>query len=62
MMSKHTAGYSCGCLVSVYVCEGCLGVADEYLSIRVKELTDQLQLGILDSEVSVSDTGDGRHG
>jgi len=59
----RSAGYACGCFVKVHVCEKCIGVADEYFAERVKDLTGQLQLPILDTMVSVSDSrtedGDG---
>ena len=53
----RTHSHSCGCFVKVFVCDSCRGVADEYLSARIRDLTDQLQLGIVDTMVSVSDSG-----
>ncbi len=55
-MLTRQAGHACGCFVKVHVCDSCIGVADEYFSSRVKELTGQLQLPILDTMVSVSDS------
>ncbi len=56
---NHSAGYGCGCFVKVHVCERCIGIADEYLTDRVRDLTDQLQLNILDTLSSVSALEDG---
>ncbi len=55
-MLTRQAGHACRCFVKVHVCDACIGVADEYFSSRVKELTGQLQLPILDTMVSVSDS------
>jgi len=44
--------------VKVYVCPQHLSVAGVELSRRTKVLTDQLNLFILDTKVSVSDSGD----
>ena len=47
--------FDCGCYMKVYVCPKHLEVAAEEL----QGLTSQLQLRILDTEVSVSATEDG---
>ncbi len=43
----------------MYVCGEHLAVAGSELQLAMELLTDQLQLGILDSTVSVSGTEDG---
>jgi len=50
----RTEAFGCGCFVKVYVCPQHLNVGAVELSDRVQALRDQLQLGILDNEVSVS--------
>ena len=55
-MKTGTHGYPCGCFLKVYVCPGHIDEAAGAL----QELTDQLQLPILDTKVSVSALEDGR--
>ncbi len=50
-----TQAWPCGCFVKVYVCPQCVKVASK----RIRVLRGQLELGILDTEVSVSATEDG---
>ncbi len=47
------SAHPCGCFVKVYVCPEHLAVAAREL----RDLTSQLNLCILDTMVSVSDTG-----
>ncbi len=49
----------CECFVKVYVCPACVAIAGCELSERVKGLRGQLDLGILDTMVSVSGKGEG---
>ncbi len=50
----RTQSFSCGCFIKVHVCESCLGLAGTQLQTELEALRDQLDLGILDTRVSVS--------
>jgi len=52
-----TLAKGCGCFMKVYVCPGCLVLAGHDLEAAMRLLTEQLQLGILDTRVSVSANG-----
>ena len=53
---RKDASYPCGCFMKVYVCRKHLEVAAEEL----RGLTSQLEMFILDTQVSVSAMDDGR--
>jgi len=58
----RTQAFSCGCFVKVHVCESCFGLAGTQLQIEIEGLRDQLDLGILDTRVSVSAMDGTGHG